>query len=1045
VIELRTSTSQVAGLVAASGERDFRCDHLTVRRRRWRSATSLVTVQAILLTIFVQVTCAEELPVFTANELGVSVSQWTVENGLPTQDLRALAQTPDGYIWCGTSRGLVRFDGVKFTTWDGTKEPVLEGMEVTELTVDGEGRLWILSQQKEEVELDHGVFHRVSVGDGLPEPVDLPRVDGQGRLWLRGSNAFYCLEKGMFLPKSFSGINHRDVVDLCFGSDARDWAVLEEGYKLAEIGVDQNPEFISAPDSTFFGRFFKMQDGSVGLLTSQGVCKFQEGGLSYLRRGGMLGHKSLVLNGGACEDPSGNLWIGTYDQGLIVWLPNGRAGNFNLGAEDVTWIRALLCDRQGNVWVGKRDGLFRLRPTVFRNWEEEAGMERSYVYSLAAGPDGAIWFANGWELSCLHPKAQKIERVLLPPAADKTWRVHVSRDGTVWAGDRAGQVFRRVNGSMQRVGGVAEEVTAMFDSRDGTLWLGSTEGLWRLAGSRFRRVRFRSEETPVAVRSITEDSRGQLNVLASEVGIFVREAESWRPLTGFPKTAEKFMATLYADQHGVLWITLASHGFGRLVNGQWSQYELSTPSGPAALEGVAVDDDGYVWLPSNNGLFRFHQNLLVTNASSRTITEYRQFDRQDGLGSAVCTSIAYVAGGAGQGRVWVGTQNGAAETSLEMLANRRQHSEPPRTLIETVQWDDEVPIAPAGFSKEETRTQVLVPAGALRLRITYTATDVEFPEKVSFQFRLLGLSPNWVQAGTERVASFLKLSAGHYQFQVRSANRHGDWNLTPALLDLRVLPAWWQQVWFRAGVAVVGAGLLWLAYIRRMRRVNREQALRVGFSRQLIRSQEQERQRIAGDLHDSLGQNLLVAKNLALIGLNGGTSPAETAKQFHDISHAVSEALSETRRISKALRPPELDRMGLTKALRGMVQRASEASGIECRITMDDIDGLLPASEEINIYRLVQEAMNNIVKHSQAGRVEVQLRHHPNHLELSIADDGRGFDVNKVRDSDSPHAGVGLTGMEERTRLAGGDFRITSRVGSGTVVNIRIPVKAPKA
>jgi len=1007
-------------------------------------ASTFVTGLVLVLSASAEAAGIDGPPVFTANELGVSVTQWTVENGLPTQDIRALAQTPDAFIWCGTSRGLVRFDGVKFTVYDGTKSPALDGMEIAELTVDGAGRLWIVSQQKELVVMEDGVFRRLNTANGLPEKADLPRPGSEGSVWFRGSEAFYSFQDGMFVPRSFPGVSYRKLVDLHFGPDARVWAILEDGSQLAQIGPDQQPEIITALGEGLFGRFFRMQDSSVGLLTTHGVCKFHEGLWSYLRRGEILGPKSLVTGGAACEDPSGNLWIGTYDQGLIVWLPDGRAGNFQIGG-GVTWIRALFCDTQGNVWIGKRDGLFRLRSTVFRHWGAESGMEQSYVHSLAAAPDGTLWFANGWELSCMRSNSQRIERRLLPASADKTWHVQVARDGTVWVGDLAGQLFRQVNGAMQRAGSVTGEVTALFEDGDGTFWVGSTEGLWYFAGNGFQRVPFPGGGSPANIRSITEDAGGHLNVLALDRGIFLREGESWRQLPGVPEPVSKSIETLHSDQDGTLWATLATHGFGRQRGGQWSQFEILTPAGPVAFQGVAVDDDGYVWLPSDKGLFRVRASLLTTNTSPKRVTEFRQFDRNDGLGSAACTSIAYVGGIGGNGRVWVGTQNGAAVTDLETLSERRERSEPPRTLIEEVQWDDHAPVPQLWAERGAVAKEITMPAGALRLRITYTATEVEFPEKATFQYRLLGLAQNWVQAGAEREATFFKLSPGRYQFEVRSANRHGEWSSAPARLGLRVLPAWWHTGWFRAGVALVVTGLLWLAYARRMRRLKREQMLQAEFSRQLIRSQEQERKRIAVELHDGLGQNLLVAKHHALMGLNGSVTGAETAKQFSDISNAVSEALSEARRISRALRPPELDRMGLTKALRGMVQRAGEASGIDCRISIEDIDGLLPTPEEINVYRLVQESMNNILKHSKARRAEVQVLHHPDHLELTITDDGQGFDVSKARDLDSLHTGIGLTGMEERTRLAGGDFEILSQVGGGTVVRIRVPVRAPKA
>lgn len=190
-----------------------------------------------------------------------------------------------------------------------------------------------------------------------------------------------------------------------------------------------------------------------------------------------------------------------------------------------------------------------------------------------------------------------------------------------------------------------------------------------------------------------------------------------------------------------------------------------------------------------------------------------------------------------------------------------------------------------------------------------------------------------------------------------------------------------------------------------------------------------------------MGQNLLVAKNLALSGASTCAPESAAAKVLAEISQSLSAALTETRNISKALRPPELDRLGLTKALSDMVQRAGEASGIACRIQLEDIDGLLPESQEINLYRLVQEGMNNVVRHSRAREAEIEIRHHPDHLALRLADNGVGFDPDGRAAEE--HTGSGIKAMEERVRVAGGEFRLTSQPGNGTVLEVRIPVQPP--
>ena len=271
---------------------------------------------------------------------------------------------------------------------------------------------------------------------------------------------------------------------------------------------------------------------------------------------------------------------------------------------------------------------------------------------------------------------------------------------------------------MRLAGSVSNEVTAIHGGSDGVLWVGTTEGLWRFIEDRFEKVRISDTKPHLNVRSITEDSSGRLIVLALGIGIFRREGEDWRPMVGIPGADPQSMETLHVDRDGVLWATLSTHGFARLQADRWCVFEISTATGLAAFEDLVRDGDTHFWLASNNGLFRIHQNLLTTNVAPRTVlTDYRRFDRNDGLGSVACTAVAYIPGVGGNGRIWVGTQNGAAVTDLRTLTERRERSEPPRTLIEAVQWDDRPSIPLLWIAKGPAATEIVVPAGALRVRI----------------------------------------------------------------------------------------------------------------------------------------------------------------------------------------------------------------------------------------------------------------------------------------------------------------------------------------
>jgi signal transduction histidine kinase len=280
-------------------------------------------------------------------------------------------------------------------------------------------------------------------------------------------------------------------------------------------------------------------------------------------------------------------------------------------------------------------------------------------------------------------------------------------------------------------------------------------------------------------------------------------------------------------------------------------------------------------------------------------------------------------------------------------------------------------------------------------------------------------------------------------FRGPDCNNDGVWNETVAALGVVIQPAWWQTWWFRslAGAGAVGAVVLTLE--ARLRRLRRERAAQQSFSRRLLESQEEERKRIAAELHDSLGQDLLVIKNRALLGLQDPAVSPPAADQLGEISRLASHTLEEVRGISRNLRPYQLDHFGLTKALESMVLAVARGSGIPITAELDPLEGLLPPTLEIQLFRIVQELLNNVVKHSQAATARVAVRRGALRITLAVEDDGRGFDPDALEHSPT-WLGLGLTDVTERVRLLGGTARCDSRPTAGTRWTIEIPAPTNK-
>jgi signal transduction histidine kinase len=236
-------------------------------------------------------------------------------------------------------------------------------------------------------------------------------------------------------------------------------------------------------------------------------------------------------------------------------------------------------------------------------------------------------------------------------------------------------------------------------------------------------------------------------------------------------------------------------------------------------------------------------------------------------------------------------------------------------------------------------------------------------------------------------------------------------------------------------VLLGSAGVIVGAWKYRMLQVRRVQLAQQAFARQLIESQESERKRIAAELHDSLGQNLLIVKNRAQLGQLAAHENPEFLEQFEWIVNSAAQSIEEVREIAQNLRPYHLDRLGLTKALEVMIEKVAATTRMRFVSELVPLDDLFSQEDAITLYRVVQESLNNIIKHAQASEATVSVERLTDSVTLTIQDNGRGF---SILEAAAKPSGFGLAGMAERVRMLGGEWRIDSQEGQGTSVTIRL-------
>lgn len=324
----------------------------------------------------------------------------------------------------------------------------------------------------------------------------------------------------------------------------------------------------------------------------------------------------------------------------------------------------------------------------------------------------------------------------------------------------------------------------------------------------------------------------------------------------------------------------------------------------------------------------------------------------------------------------------------------------------------------------------------------FALLDYTDPQRNQYAYMLEGIDRDWVQCGALHYARYAKLDPGEYVFRVKGSNHDGVWNEAGTSLAVVIQPAYWQTWWFRLLGGLVVLGIAFALYRRKLTHLQREQRAQQDFSRQQIAFQEAERKRIAAELHDGLGQDLLIAANEIQEGLKE-TGPS--TKRMQDISSLIAGSLRSAREIASNLHPHQLDRLGLSATIAGLARTLAKSSSIPVECTCAEVDGLLSREAELHLYRIIQEALSNAMRHAAPKHVCVTVERSDGFLRAVISDDGIGFDPAEFAHRTSPDTtgdiarGFGLASMAERTKIMGGTLSIDSARGSGTSIIIAIP------
>jgi signal transduction histidine kinase len=956
-------------------------------------------------------------------------ANWQERDGLPQNTVLAISTTRDGYVWMGTYEGAARFDGVRFTLFNPSNTTGIGNSQVTSLLERRDGDLWLGTYGGGVSRLSAGRFAQYATRDGLSSDFTTCLFeDHAGTLWIGtdggGVNAF---SGGRFTPYTIAqGLPSnlvRAIVDdgnggLFVGTNrgiARIAGGRVRGYEgRADLAQANVSTLARSPDGSLW---VAAMSGELYRVDAHGVTRF-------VPRHGLANDPVESL----FADAEGRMWVGTTNDGLFNCaedrcehytaadgLPGGRVPVIAQAADN-------------GVWLGTDGGLVRLGTPRFTVYTERDGLASDFIGSILPDRAGSVWVETRRGLSRFANGAFRIMTPTdgVPPGRTRTIAAGANGFPLIYTG--AG-LARWTGDRFVPVSDVAEvpwdRVIDLLEDRSGTLWVGIHDGgLMRIRGGQVTSLTKRDGLADDSVLTLFEDRAGSVWVGTLRGGasrIAGGRITSWSTADGLPANHVK---TFYQDAAGTLWIGTHGGGLARFKDGKFGTISARQGLYNDDIFRILEDGDANLWMNCNTGIWRNSLRQLNDVADGRRASvESFAYGTADGMLSREGVGGKLAGGKAPDGSLWFPTIKG-----IVVIDPRHRNSESPRVLIEGIAIDRE-PMQIAGL--------VRVTPGQENLEIQYTGLSWSRPQAIRFRYRLIGLDRDWVEAGARRTAYYSHVPPGAYTFTVTADNGEGVWNQAGKSLTIVVLPRFYQTWWFRTAVASSLMAVAWSSWRYRIGQMRRAQVAQQEFSRQLIESQERERQRIAAELHDSLGQNLLVVKNRAMLGALSEQGD-EGRRQFAEIEATVAQTLEEVRAISYNLRPHHLDQLGLTTTIRAMLEKVAESSGTRMVGDLDDLDGVFTHDQEITIYRIIQESVNNVVKHARAREAHVAVRSHEHHVEITIRDDGRGFASGVSTAGTS--GGFGLKGLAERVRMLGGAYTIDSGPGRGTTVTVRIGV-----
>ncbi len=1041
-----------------------------------------LTACAALLAISSHGVLAERLP----------LKAYTTADGLPNNQINRIVRDSRGFLWFCTAEGLSRFDGYTFTNY--TTDHGLPHGNVTDFLETRSGELWV-GTNGGLVRFDpKGTpANRVSVENGsrdLPSPmfrVVLPEDEDRrakavtvlleardGTVWCGTRKHLYRVNghDGRFtLVPTDIGLSSehptmRDVVDLLEDRHGTLW--------VASLGWLRR----RWPDGTVarYTRRDGLPDDNI-----QDLLEDRQGRLwAATRHGGLFlfaaddSHAApAVLRTYTARDGLATDWVSqivetsdrrfwiTTNNGLVEFLPNDSGRDARLHAYSQRkgflyyGLNTLTPDPYGNLWLGSDAGAMKLARDGFVSYGEQDGLLS--VFAVFGDREGGV---------CFRAAVFGDERVSVFEGA-KSDLFHPLEHHHTRYGRFGGQGFTWLRPDVLAkvwIGWVGEMVT--LQARNGEWWLGTGVGLYRFPASDFAQL---ARARPLAIYTtkdglsalqifrLFEDSRGDIwasTIAPNGLARWERATEQWHDLSNaanLPSPVSALARSFGEDRLGNVWIGFDT-GVARYRDGRVTMFTAGDGLPAGAVQTIYSDSRGDLWLASSrSGLIR----VARPDAERPVFTAYGAAQGLSGNDADAITEDLY-------GRIYVGTGRGLDRldprtgnvkhfTTADGLAPGKiaaafrdrsgalwlttskglsryvpapdEPLEPPRTLISALRVEN-APQTVSALGESDIRVRDL-PAHHNQIQVDFLGLSYAPGEVLRYQYRLEGSDRDWSAPTEQRSVTYADLAPGRYRFAVRAISSEGLASPLPAMMTFTVLRPVWQRWWFVALAASALCLALVAAYRYRVRRLLEVANMRT---------------RIATDLHDDIGANLTrIAVLSEVVRQQSAGEDILREGQLSSIARISRESIAAMGDIVWAINPKRDTLLDLVRRMREHAEEVCLPRNIDLIFRSPGAESPSRLGIDIrrDVYLIFKEAVNNALRHSDCGLLEVTIAPENGVFALTIRDDGRGFDPT------GEGGGNGLTNMRRRAEAHGGRLAIESRAGAGTTIAVRLPLTAP--